>query len=65
MGMLIVKCDRCGHIIENDEYTTVINVQDKEHNIGLQLHLCRGCTRQFNEYFMKNRIGYTKDEMQK
>ena len=35
MIMLIVKCDRCGHIIENDEY------------------------------FMKNRIGYTKDEMQK
>lgn len=56
-----VKCDRCGHILKNNEYETVINVRCKENNIDRNVRLCMVCARQFNEHFMKNKIGYRKD----
>ena len=56
-----VKCDRCGHILKNNEYETVINVRCKENNIDRNVQLCMVCARQFNEHFMKNKIGYRKE----
>lgn len=56
-----VKCDRCGHILENYEYETDINIRCKENNIDRDVRLCMTCARQFNEHFMKNKIGYRKD----
>ena len=60
--MIRIQCDRCGHILENSEYETILNIQCKEDNINKYVQLCMNCTRQFNEYFMKNKIGYRKDE---
>ena len=61
--MLRVECDRCGHILENYEYETetVLNIQCKKNNIDRNIYLCMHCAIQFNEYFMKNKIGYRKD----
>ena len=55
--MLIVKCDRCGHILENYEYETILNIRCKENNIDRNVYLCMRCAIQFNEHFMKNKIG--------
>lgn len=56
-----VKCDRCSHILKNNEYEMVINIRCKENNIDRSVQLCMVCARQFNEHFMKNKIGYRKD----
>lgn len=59
--MYKVKCDKCGHMLENNEDETDINIRCKENNIDRNVQLCAACTRQFNEHFMKNKIGYRKD----
>ena len=59
--MYKVKCDRCGHMLENNEYVTDINIRCKENNIDRNVQLCMTCAGQFNEHFMKNKIGYRKD----
>lgn len=62
--MLRVQCDGCGHLLEESEMksgiminaSTIDDLSADEHIF----YLCGKCTKQFNEYFIKNKIGYKK-----
>ena len=61
--MLRVQCDRCGHLLEENEMKNgiMINAISLDNFDNKQVfYLCGKCTKQFNEYFIKNKIGYKK-----